>query len=377
MIRSLNIPPIHPLFFANIALMLGVYGAFLGYKCTTICFLALLLGGALLVYEKSIQYSLWFLIPLFFGLGSIRYYQEQVNLDYFQQTFTSQKCTIKGKINSIEQIENQKFTHKIMLTTSTITTKDNKQYVNYAVFIYTNNITGMLVGDIVTIQDITFNRNNNNSFLRYLAKEGAVASSFTSNLNHTLHHRPYFSFSRFIQKIRLNLFLSLKGKITKETFLLFSSLFLGKQHKQPNTTLSMRDECMEWGISHYLARSGLHLVICIMLWQFILHILPLSLAYKNSLLIVITLLYALLSWNSVSFYRALWLFLISKWGVLSRLPIQGIHSIGLISLCFIFYNPMQLFFVDFQLSFLLTFGLIFYSSIQRVAHTTIQPVASA
>ncbi|MCL5875315.1 MAG: DUF4131 domain-containing protein, partial [Candidatus Dependentiae bacterium] len=133
--------------------MLGVYGAFLGYKYTTICFLVLLLSGALLVYEKSIQCSLWLLVPLFFGLGTIRYHQEQINLNYFQKTFTSQKCTIEGKINSIEQIENQKFTQKIMLTISTITTKNNKQYVNYTVFIYTNNTTDMLAGDIVTIQD--------------------------------------------------------------------------------------------------------------------------------------------------------------------------------------------------------------------------------
>ncbi len=374
MLHRLILPSIHPLFFANVALMLGIYGAFLGYSLTTSFILGSLFCGILLMCNNTKQHAFLLVIPFCFIIGAWRYHHQINDFDYFQQNFTAQICTVTGKIKSIENAENQHFKYKVTVALHHILKKEQKQYVNATIFIYTNKPTDLEVSDIVTVHDIKLNKSNNNSFARYLLKEGASATCFMPQLHCTIEHRPHISFARFIHKLKTQLYKALQNKISHTTFSLFSSLFFGKQ-TQRATNLSMRDECMEWGISHYLARSGLHLVICIMLWQFFLNMIPLRLFYKNNLLMIVIIIYALLSWNSVSFNRALWLFLVSKWSTLLRLPTQGIHSIICISLCFIAYNPAQLLFIDFQLSFLLTFALMLHNAIQHTMRT-LPPVAA-
>src|SRR3990167_3930800 len=124
----------------------------------------------------------------------------------------------------------------------------------------------------------------------------------------------------------------------------------------------------QWGLSHVLARSGLHLVIFVFIWRWLLNFLPLSFYRKNLLLLFISLVYALCSWPSVSFIRA-WYALIFYFfcALFLRRPSHTLHIISLVYCIILFLNPLQLFFLDFQLSFLLTYALTWMGELSLLA----------
>ena len=141
-----------------------------------------------------------------------------------------------------------------------------------------------------------------------MIKEGIYATLFITNKHYTIinHQENIIARSFFTYKNRV--LHKLKNKLTAKTFQLFSSLFLG------NRSFKKEEEskilCKVWGISHMLARSGLHLVIFIISWNFFLRFLPLPFVIKQIFFILLVALYTFLSWTSISFIRALITFLL-------------------------------------------------------------------
>ena len=70
----------------------------------------------------------------------------------------------------------------------------------------------------------------------------------------------------------------------------------------------------------------------------------------------LSILYFILSWPSISFIRAFLIFLFTKYCNLHRHPTHFMHILLLTCCIVLLINPLQLFFLDFQLSFFLTFG---------------------
>ena len=123
----------------------------------------------------------------------------------------------------------------------------------------------------------------------------------------------------------------------------------------------MRLHFTRWGLTHYLARSGLHISILISLWLSALTLLPFGASLKALILGTILVLYDHLSWCSISFNRALWLWFlyIGSWLTQAQAtPFVGLCNVLLILLL---HNPWYAFCLDFQLSFFLTAVLMLLS----------------
>jgi competence protein ComEC len=157
---------------------------------------------------------------------------------------------------------------------------------------------------------------------------------------------------------------TLKKAMNETTFTLFASIFLGYKQLSKQITDITKNHFMTWGVTHYLARSGLHMIIFIFIWQFILAFLPLPWFFKELILILVGLTYGLLSWSSISFIRAFLTFLLYKWCNLLSKQINVLHLLATVCLIVLLANPIQLFFLDFQLSFGLTFALACFNQIQ-------------
>lgn len=159
--------------------------------------------------------------------------------------------------------------------------------------------------------------------------------------------------------LRLNLRERIKNRLTyrlsPEAFKLFTSIFLGCRYIRHDDPV--RNYCTYWGLAHFLARSGLHIMLYGGIWLFLLSLLPLSIRTRYILLMITTGIYALLSWSSISFIRAYWLFVLVGIGKICMLTTQPSHLISLLSLEILLHNPLQLFALDFQLSFALAFSL--------------------
>ena len=145
-------------------------------------------------------------------------------------------------------------------------------------------------------------------------------------------------------------------KLTPITRIFYDLIFLGNKSTVQLEELS--NQCNMWGISHFLARSGLHIALLIIMWKWFFTFIPIPIAAKHSLLMLFALIYDVFSWGSISFLRAYLLFLLLHQGLLLWQRVMVPHLFIIVCLYVLFFNPYQLFFIDFQLSFALTYVLI-------------------
>ena len=114
------------------------------------------------------------------------------------------------------------------------------------------------------------------------------------------------------------------------------------------------------GTSHLLAISGLHIGVLISLIYFSLLKFRISVEYIEKIILIIVPLYMLLSGASDSVLRAG--FMIIFYILLRRKNIDKLGSLLFTFLILIMYNPLLIFNIGFQLSFLITFSLLMSES---------------
>ncbi len=156
---------------------------------------------------------------------------------------------------------------------------------------------------------------------------------------------------------------SLKNKMKSDNFFLFSSLFLGAPVEKTVEMDFLKQRFAEWGISHYLARSGLHVVIMLLLWQAVMRMIPLGIILKNIILLCIVGICTALSWSSVSFTRAIISYGITRFCLFGKVQVLALNTVALACIFVLCINPFHLFFLNFQLSFLLALALAWIAEI--------------
>lgn len=238
----------------------------------------------------------------------------------------------------------------------------NIKSVKCSLVCYSRYKTNFQVDDVISLNNVKIKTvendslSGNTSFQNYLFKEGFLASIFlTKDQDITLLERPKYSFNRWLWNLKTRIYNELAAKMDKQTFTYFALIFLGNT-QQPEIT-QMRETFNYWGLSHYLARSGLHIVLFILIWTFLFRFIPIRLRWKQFILILICIIYKLLSWSSIPFIRAFYVFLLMEGGKLLDLQTHFLHLLSIVCILVLVSNPLQLFFLDFQLSFGLTFTL--------------------
>lgn len=237
---------------------------------------------------------------------------------------------------------------------------------NFNLQCYSSSTTQIQVDDIIELEDVKIKVPNdkslsqNTSYKNYLIKENLLASVFFyENKNITILRSPKCSIRKFIWNIRTNTYQRLQQKIHPTVFTYFSLMFLGNTHHKNIDTIRSTFDYL--GLSHYLARSGLHIVLFILIWTIFLQLIPISIRFKRSLLIIICVTYKIFSWTSLPFTRAFYAFILTEIGKIFNFQTDFLHLLSIVCMTILLFNPMQLFFLDFQLTFALTFALAFVS----------------
>lgn len=271
----------------------------------------------------------------------------------------NQKIDVIATVTNKENINSSNIKEKIRLKVKQL--KKNKLFepAKFNLLCYSCISTNIIPGQRVQIKNIeikkTETEKKSNPFKYFLLKNGILSSFFAKRLNYKIIAKNINPIKQYLYKIRKKIAQKIRYKLSSQTFPYFSSIFLG--NKKETISSQQKNIFNIWGISHYLARSGLHIVIFIIIWQLILNLVPLPIKTKTLLLIVISLIYLALSWASLSFMRAFFIFILYQLSKLLNKQANFLHLLTLICLLILIKNPIQLFSLDFQLTFALTFAL--------------------
>lgn len=360
--------PIHPLIYITIALILGIFSKYYS-SWKLIILICTILGSALIYLHSKLRsnYKLALIIILAFLGGALRLsYQINSHIEFIDIVHRF-PCTIEGTVTSTTLLENSRTKQSLLIKTNFIFLHGlykEKHEMHKNIQVYLLKPLKIMVDDVIRIENITLKNPNNDSFNSFLIKEDIAATAFLTKEKIEIIKHPEQSFSRSFFYFKETVLVHCREKLSDQTFSLFSSIFLGNRVAGKKDMEDPKEQCKTWGISHYLARSGLHLVIFVFAWHLLLKLLPISFLLKEILMLFLSILYFLLSWSSISFIRAFATFIFYKACIVTASPIQSFYLLTLVCFLVLVHNPMQLFFLDFQLSFGLTFALAWFNNIQ-------------
>ncbi len=324
---------------------------FIGASTATLIFLMRSLNAAMTLS----------LCIVFFTTGGLVLKLQQMEFSSTRALLYGKGLRLHGTISNKETLPDRRHIITLDVTQVDAISTDHTTEINCRIQCYTRFPSNFLVGDRIALWNAAIPKKPPElrfpTFNDYLAKEHIHASLFlSSNKQIKLIERPRKSFARWLWSLRERLYTNITQKLSPQCTTFIGLLFFGKKkHKEID---SLRVLFNQWGLAHYLARSGLHIVLLIGIWGFLFSFLPINLRIKWLMLFIIASIYGLLSWASIPFVRAMFIFGLSSIGKLLWHRINVLHLLSLVCLSMLLLNPLNLFFLDFQLTFCLTFVLI-------------------
>ena len=363
-LRIINQLP--PIFFPLISIIVGIYCQEIFPFNLIVLLLSTITSFALLLFLKKTKnlknlQILSCLTCLFSAMLLLQ--QQKENHSYLLNKFCNKKLEVIANIKNKEQKADQQG-EIVELEIEKIKEPWQRFYrkTNFNLLFYTKEQSKFEIQDRIKLKNLIFNTpahkqnlNQNPSYSNYLIKENILCSIFTKRLYAFKISSPNFCIKRWILNTKNLLLQNIRQKLSPKTFCYFSHIFLGNKKVAP--TKNLKNSFNLWGISHYLARSGLHILLFILIWGFLLNIFPFSIYLKKVFLLLVCVVYHLFSWTTISFARALYVFILSQTGKILDFQTNFLHLLTLLCLIILLFNPIQLFFLDFQLTFGLAFAL--------------------
>lgn len=364
---------IHPLYLFALALMGGIYIQFSGLYI--ILLVGIIISFISLQTQSFIKRQHILILCgtiLFVFLGALRCLQRSEEFYSFFRTVGRGPCRIEACL-----IDSEPSFREQGLTIATFEIKnlyiDNKKILSAAGkrFIITcKQHLYSEIGDLVTINRLFFRQPPIGSdYERYLIKEGLTGHFKLKAENIVITSHPKSSLRRTFYTMRNRIVSTLKTKLSRETFSLFISIFWGKHAINQRQMETIRSKFRPWGILHYLARAGLHVSMLVLLLGKAISFLPIPVMLRTLLGTGIITFYTLITWSSISFIRATLVFFLLSLCTLLWLPAHGLYRLTLACMLILLCNPYQLFFLDFQLSFLVTFIFMWLPALEKAQNS--------
>lgn len=317
--------------------------------------------GLFLTFKKPKVFRKFCILMVIFliGLGRTFYF-----FHYRATLFPLYHVSVEGTVESITYNDSKPWRYQSLLKIKRIFNNSFWENKPCTIQLYTARKPRFHVADTIhcSLEKIGAPEGD---FKLYLYKENIDATAFQPIVEPKVVQRPTYSFKRWISQKKKILHYRLLKKINPSTFALFSSLFLGNRVSIKQDLELHKPLFKVWGISHFLARSGIHLLIFIVLLTRLLSLIPAPFIAKHAFLLICSFLYFLFSWPSVSFNRAFYTFLFCKSTTFFTISLHSMHALALVCLLILFQSPLQVLFLDFQLTFLLTFCLIWITNIRH------------
>ena len=355
-----------PLFLLTGAFISGIIWQITCYSLVLPCAVAAVLIFSCLpndthLTQRLTQNGLWVLV--FFLIGALRTTSQEAYFLAQAQLLCNKKSTITGIVIEKEERPNTRFPLVLTIAVTNVsfrgqTSSPSKPLIK----LYCHEEHNFEYNDILTIPDIYLSYPEDSSFGHFLKKQNICANGFLKkNQLILLVERPIIkTWNHWLQQQKDSLIAHFQKNLSPEAFTLFSAIALGYKMEKNEFTASLREKFQWWGMSFHLARAGLHLFMFMLALQLFLFLLPLPFIIKQSISMILIFMYALFSWTSISFIRAVLMVLCYFLCTVTAYASHALHTISLVCCLILLYNPFYLFSLDFQLSFAYTLGLALF-----------------
>lgn len=354
------LPSLHPLFSITLAFMLGI-------GCTTqdgIWLSFMFLAGYLThaYFTKTIKTFLLCLIPLLmsFYAGNFLLHAKKQSFIQWQEQCKN-PLSLVATVTDITACATKNYAFVVTVSIDKFHSEnflDGTQWQTtpYSLMIYTYKKPSFMVQDKIFLPSINIKHPQKDTWQLYALKQNIGGTIFCKQCIYEPISRPSYSLKRWLWTTRKLFTERVLKKMSPETASYYALIFTGTHYLSKKNSEPIRTSFQLWGILHYLARSGLHVVLFLMIWNTLFLIIPFY-RVREILLILLSLIYFFLSWPTLSFVRAFATYILYKTSSLCFRQSQTLHVFTLVTLFFLIANPIHLFCLDFQLSFGLTYAL--------------------
>ncbi|MBV8660742.1 MAG: ComEC/Rec2 family competence protein [Candidatus Dependentiae bacterium] len=317
-----------------------------------------------MIYHEQHRALLLTLACCLFFFGNSRYYQNQA-LYFAHENLLETKCNVIGVVQEILPRLEEQEQICILMKLSEIEINGKQHFINKKIYLFLPHYSKIWVVPYqkILVKNIILQHPNSTSYQEYLIRENIWAVAHPKWLFYTTLKKP----SLFMQQINEICALPLQTTnhaLSQLSQTLYLSIFCGKKIKSETTT-KMKELFQYWGISHHLARSGLHLVILISLLLFLLSFVPCSATKKQWFIVALLCFYYLTTYSSVAFMRAFYMYIFYAFCKQLYIPINPVHILLVTTLLILTINPHHLFFLDFQLSFSITLLILWFCQVTQ------------
>lgn len=353
-----SIPLTHIFLYATCFTIINSFLIF--YKLIIPLFLCLIFLLSFSYFFNNKNFLLFFIaltsaLIVFVRINKIEYQYKQDNI------FLQKPVILEALIESINHnLLDQKNSSLILNTYSIFNQETGSLKKTKKIFLLLpyNRAKNLKIGQKIKIYNIKLSQpQDNDPYKKYFLKEQIWATSF-------IYKENFFTYKKINNFWYQSFFEKFSNYFNTTISQLYNPLFLGKKEKNYNS-LKIQHQSLYWGIMHHMARSGIHLVSLLGLLEFLFHYSRFFSRFRFLVYIIFTVLYSLISVPSISFIRSLFMIFFQMFTKLNGFMYSGLHSFLLTTLIIIIYNPMYVFFLDFQLSFGITAIIIWLFFIKR------------
>ena len=267
-------------FFSTITLLITTTGVII---CTLIAYL-------FLKYFKK-QLILISTLSLTFLMGALSLNINQKIMFNIYKSIPRKNLDLVGTIISKRKNQHPQIREILTLNVQQIKEENNQTFnkTKLKIICYLEKTSNLEPDDKISFNNIRIstpkketNLSGNNNFQDFLIKEKLAGSIFAKKIEPKLLYRPKYSSRRWFSRRTEQILQSLRRKLSWQSLSLLSCLFLG--NKKQGYLKIKRHQFNYWGITHYLARSGIHVVLLVIVWKMLLGLLPIPL-HKTHLII--------------------------------------------------------------------------------------------
>lgn len=335
--------------------------------------LILIIIFALLRYKKV--FSKFFLISAFcfFIIANLNYNFHSKTSDDLANIGFIDKAKITGKIISIPENLDERNKTRFYLSVDKIEFDNTiKENLNSKTFVTINDVLyspDLKIGNNVEIygkprKPSAGTNPSQFNYRAYLAHKNTFTVFYGEGNcfkivqnKETLNKKLFWKAIQTLDKTRENILLKHKKYIKSPNYEILGGVVFGDDAVNPPEDI--KEKFKNSGLMHLLAASGLNVALIFGIWWFVGS--KISLGYRATIVsgILLVLIYSVMTGLPPSILRAALMLLFVLIGKLFDKSANSLALVFFVGLILLIFNPQMIFDVGFQLSFIVTLGLIY------------------